>query len=62
MVIDWLMEAGSDEDYGNPVIAPDGHGVGRYTWHGNETEPARQTYALMAHGSSHRKRVVVLEQ
>ncbi len=31
MVIDWLMEAGSDEAYGNEVFAPDGHGVGRYT-------------------------------
>ena len=24
MVIDWLMEAGSDENYGDQVIAPDG--------------------------------------
>ena len=58
MVVDWLMEAGSDEDYGNQVLAPDGHGVGRYTWHENETDPARRAYALMAHGSSHRKRMV----
>jgi len=58
MVIDWLMESGSDENYGNQVIAPDGHGVGRYTWYENETEPDRQSYALMAHGSSHRKRMV----
>ncbi len=58
MVIDWLMEAGSDEDYGSQVIAPDGHGVGRYTWYKNETDPTRQNYALMAHGSSHRKRMV----
>ena len=58
MVIDWLMEAGSDEDYANQVIAPDGHGVGRYTWYENETDPARRAYALMAHGSSHRKRMV----
>ena len=28
MVVDWLMEAGSDEDYGDQVTAPDGHGVG----------------------------------
>ena len=42
MVIDWLMEAGSDEAWGDKVIAPDGHGVGRYTWHANETDPARQ--------------------
>ncbi len=58
MVIDWLMEAGSDEAWGDQVFAPDGNGVGRYTWHTNETEPARQSYALMAHGSSHRKRMV----
>ena len=42
MVIDWLMEAGSDEAWGDKVIAPDGHGVGRYTWHANETDPARR--------------------
>lgn len=58
MVVDWLMEAGSDEGYGDQVTAPDGHGVGRYTWYENETDPARRTYALLAHGSSHRKRVV----
>ncbi len=58
MVIDWLMEAGSDETYGDKVFAPDGHGVGRYTWYTNETDPARKSYALMAHGSSHRKRMV----
>ncbi|MGQ9607882.1 MAG: hypothetical protein ACUVWN_01140 [bacterium] len=58
MVIDWLMEAGSDELYGDQVIAPDGHGVGRYTWYGNESDPDKRYYALMAHGSSHRKRVV----
>src|SRR6201993_5331631 len=33
MVVDWLMEAGSDEGYAGKVLAPDGHGVGRYTWH-----------------------------
>jgi hypothetical protein len=58
MVIDWLMEAGSDEAWSDKVIAPDGHGVGRYTWFGNETDPARRDYSLMAHGSSHRKRMV----
>jgi len=58
MVVDWLMEAGSDEAYGDKVYAPDGHGVGRYTWYTSETDPARRAYALMAHGSSHRKRVV----
>src|SRR5262249_8529593 len=58
MVVDWLMEAGSDAAWADKVIAPDGHGVGRYTWHTNETDPARKHYALMAHGSSHRKRMV----
>src|SRR5438445_8084442 len=58
MVIDWLMEAGSDDAWRDQVFAPDGHGVGRSTWHTNETEPARRSYALMAHGSSHRKRMV----
>jgi hypothetical protein len=58
MVVDWLMEAGSDESYGDKVHTPDGHGVGRYTWHTNETDPNRKSYALMAHGSTHRKRVI----
>ena len=58
MVIDWIMEAGSDEGWSDKVIAPDGHGVGRYTWFTNEPDPARRDYALMAHGSSHRKRMV----
>ena len=42
MVVDWLMEAGSDEAWSDKVIAPDGHGVGRYTWYANETDPARR--------------------
>jgi hypothetical protein len=58
MVVDWLMEAGSDDAWSDKVIAPDGHGVGRYRWHANETDPTARSYALMAHGSSHRKRVV----
>ncbi len=58
MVIDWLMEAGSDAEWSDKVIAPDGHGVGRYSWHENETDPARQEYTRLAHGTSHRKRVV----
>lgn len=58
MVIDWLMEAGSDAGWADKVIAPDGHGVGRYTWYENETDPGRRQYALMAHGSSQRKRMV----
>ena len=58
MVIDWLMEAGSDEEYAEKLYAPDGEGVGRYTWYENETDPERREYALMAHGSSHRKRMI----
>jgi hypothetical protein len=58
MVVDWIMEAGSDEAWSKQVFAPDGHGVGRYTWYTNEPDPARRSYALMAHGSSHRKRMV----
>lgn len=58
MIVDWLMEAGSDAAYADQVRAPDGHGVGRYAWHENETDPGSRHYYLMAHGSSHRKRVV----
>src|SRR5260370_17469091 len=58
MGVDLLMEAGSEEALRDNVFAPDGHGVGRYTWHTNETDPARKSYALLAHGSSHRKRMV----
>lgn len=58
MVIDWLMEPGSDEDYADEVFAPDGHGVGRYTWYENHTDPAQIEHARNAHGSSHRKRMV----
>lgn len=58
MVVDWLMEAGSDEAWADQVMAPDGHGVGRYLWYENETDAARREYARLAHGTSHRKRVV----
>lgn len=58
MVIDWLMEAGSDAGWVDKVIAPDGNGVGRYRWYENETDPAMREYATMAHGTSHRKRGV----
>ena len=51
MVIDWLMEAGSDAEWAEKVIAKDGNGVGRYTWYENETDPAARDYALMAHGT-----------
>jgi hypothetical protein len=58
MVVDWLMEPGSDAAWADEVFAPDGSGVGRYRWYANETDPAQRSYALMAHGSSHRKRMV----
>jgi hypothetical protein len=58
MVVDWLMEAGSDEAWADQVFTPDGNGVGRYTWYTNDKDPARRSYSLMAHGSSHRKRMV----
>ena len=58
MVIDWLMEAGSDAEWADQVIAKDGNGVGRYGWYENETNSAAREYILMAHGSSHRKRMV----
>jgi hypothetical protein len=58
MVIDWLMEPGSDAEWADEVIAPDGNGVGRYTWYENSEDPKYREYALNAHGSSHRKRMV----
>jgi len=58
MVVDWLMEPGSDEAYADQLHAPDGHGVGQYVWHENEKTPERQQYARIAHGSSHRKRSI----
>ncbi|MEW6754450.1 MAG: hypothetical protein AB1505_26225 [Candidatus Latescibacterota bacterium] len=58
MVIDWLMEAGSDAAHADQVFAPDGHGVGRYLWYEDQADAEQREYALMAHGSSHRKRVV----
>lgn len=58
MVIDWLMEPGSDAEWSKDVFTADGNGVGRYTWYENETDPERREYCLMAHGSSHRKRMI----
>ena len=58
MVIDWLMEPGSDDEVAEEVFAPDGHGVSRYLWHENETDPDRIEYAILCHGSSHRKRAI----
>jgi len=58
MVIDWLMEPGSDEAWSDAVIAKDGNGVGRYSWFENEKDPERIAYTRMSHGGSHRKRMV----
>ncbi|WP_422927956.1 hypothetical protein [Singulisphaera sp. PoT] len=58
MVVDWLMEAGSDAEWAKEVFAPDGNGVGRYSWYENETDPERRAYTMMSHGTSHRKRMV----
>ncbi|HID76946.1 MAG TPA: hypothetical protein EYP56_13240 [Planctomycetaceae bacterium] len=61
MVVDWLMEPGSDNEYLNHPgfqFAKDGHGISRYRWYENETDPRRRHYAVMAHGTSHRKRVI----
>src|SRR4051794_3644876 len=37
MVVDWLMEPGSDEAWSDKLLAPDGNGLGRYRWYQNET-------------------------
>ena len=58
MVIDWLMEAGSVEDYRDEVFAPDGHGVGSCPRFDNETNPATRPLHLLAHSNGHRKWVV----
>jgi hypothetical protein len=58
MVVDWLMEAGSDADWPAAAFAQDGRGLSRYRWYENETDPAAREYARLAHGTSHRKRVV----
>ncbi len=58
MVIDWLMEAGSDAAWSDKVITTDGNGVGRYSWFENETDLVRREFTRMSHGSSHRKRMV----
>ena len=58
MVIDWLMEPGSDEEYGEEAFRPEGQGIERYSWYANESDPKGRIDVLMAHGSSHRKRMV----
>ncbi|NUQ64063.1 MAG: hypothetical protein HUU20_16425 [Pirellulales bacterium] len=59
MVVDWLMEAGSDEAYGDQILASQSTpGIGRYLWHTNETDPAGKARAIALHGSTYRKRMV----
>ncbi len=59
MVIDWLMEAGSDDAWKDQLVErEDKGGLGRYLWHENETDPGRKAHALNAHGSTRRKRAV----
>ena len=58
MVVDWLMEPGSDGEYADETFAPDGNGIARYAWHENETESSAKDYAIQCHGRSNRKRVI----
>ncbi|MGE3317532.1 MAG: hypothetical protein AB7O26_20655 [Planctomycetaceae bacterium] len=59
MVVDWLMEAGSDEAYGDAILPTQSTpGIGRYLWHTNETDPERKALAISLHGSTYRKRMV----
>src|SRR3982750_2046573 len=44
MVIDWLMEAGSDAAWPDNVFVADGRGLSRYRWHENDTDPAAREY------------------
>jgi hypothetical protein len=58
MVVDWIMEAGSDEAYREKLDRAELHGIGPYSWYASETDPARIEYTRISHGSSHRKRIV----
>src|SRR5688572_628188 len=58
MVIDWLMEAGSDDAYRDQLHATEEKGLGFYLWHAAETDPGRKAHALNAHGSTRRKRAI----
>lgn len=53
MVVDWLMEAGSDAEYRDQLRETD-----RYLWHAEQTDPQREHYARMSHGTTRRKRMV----
>jgi hypothetical protein len=58
MVIDWIMEPGSDAAYRDQLHATEENGLGSYLWHTNETDPGRIAHAVNAHGTSHRKRPI----
>jgi hypothetical protein len=59
MVVDGLLEAGSDEGYADKILPGQSQpAIGRYLWHTNETDPAKKASAIALHGSSHRKRMV----
>jgi len=58
MVIDWLMEPGSDEEYADQLDDNELTHFAQYVWYENETDPKEIDYARNAHGSSHRKRAV----
>lgn len=58
MVIDWLMEAGSDAAYQDVLRPTEKDGLGKYTWHENEKEPNRIEHARNAHGTTNRKRAI----
>ena len=58
MCVDWIMEAGSDADYRDQLDPAGKTAVGPYTWYENETDPQRIEYTRIAHGSSHRKRII----
>src|SRR3954471_14485907 len=36
MVVDWLMEAGSDAEWDSKVFSTDGNGLSRYRWYEND--------------------------
>jgi hypothetical protein len=53
MVVDWLMEAGSDAEFRDQMRETD-----RYLWFSEQTDPAKELYARMSHGTTRRKRMV----
>lgn len=53
MVVDWLMEAGSDREWRDQLKPLD-----RYLWHEFETDPERKAYAKFSQGTTRPKRMV----